>query len=252
MLLGSLFNVPIGGWCMHLAGHMAVKFTSEKGLSAAKSRLVASKRVFIHLVGKGGWGTQKGSTAVLLNTALRILQRGGVVAGVHRYRRLLRRPHLFCHACSVSRGTSITNRRALSIQGWYVRSIRCWRVCNGVVLIMNPRGFRGFFRLAVDHKLPILPMAISGCERAYAASHLMLFCAVCVTIIGCSITYMYMWRDMIPDSAKISCVLGTPLHPRDGETYEQLRDRVRAEIVMLQTKLPPVQLYDDKVASKVT
>ena len=50
----SLFSIPVGGWCMRMAGDIAVHFTSEKG----------------------GWGVKKGSTAVMFAECKRAVEAG--------------------------------------------------------------------------------------------------------------------------------------------------------------------------------
>lgn len=55
---GSLFSVPVGGWCLTNNGDLAVRFTKEKG----------------------GWGTEKGSVKALMDDAAQLLRRGQPIA----------------------------------------------------------------------------------------------------------------------------------------------------------------------------
>ena len=50
----SLFDIPVGGWCMRLAGDIAVHFTAEKG----------------------GWGVKKGSVPVMFAECRRAVEAG--------------------------------------------------------------------------------------------------------------------------------------------------------------------------------
>jgi len=76
----------------------------------------------------------------------------------------------------------------------------------------------GFFRLAVDNKIPILVAALSGSERAFP------------------------FHEALLDRSTIYVTVGETLSPKDGESFEQLRERVSLKMAELKSKLPPVQM----------
>jgi len=81
------------------------------------------------------------------------------------------------------------------------------------------QGFKdGFFMLAVETNTPIIPVAIAGTEIAQP------------------------FEGGLLDSASISYTVGSAVTPLEGETPQQLRERVRGIMEQLLTKLPPIRV----------
>ena len=49
-------------------------------------------------------------------------------------------------------------------------------------------------------------------------------------------------HETLLDASEISVITGTLVRPQEGETHEQLRERVRTQMIALQAKLPPVKM----------
>jgi 1-acyl-sn-glycerol-3-phosphate acyltransferase len=99
-----------------------------------------------------------------------------------------------------------------------------WLVSNGVPLMVFPEGARsgsmelrefkaGMFTFSLEQGCTILPLALNNTHRAWS-------------------------RNDVLDSADIHVAIGEPIVPKEGETVDQLKDRVRAEIVRLTATLP--------------